>query len=339
MNKLISIVVLVIGVSACQRPYPELTPVTLPTTVAPTTDVSATLPTPEFTPTIRPPTVTPSKEAPNTSPTPAPTKGWSVFQNDLLGYEFSYPPEAKVSSSGPDSYSPDDVPPGMNIDYFAVLESIYPDDLCVGLDYEVGFIVITAPPNRGGTFVTCGVTGVGDYDIVETTETVVIGDQSYSAQGYKVYDRDAAATFRNEFFFVTLEDGIRINYGGYWADNGSTFEDYVPVKEILLQVLASYQKTVPASSCPSNWSRLYPGIFAVVTGDPSDQPNRVRSGPSTSADVITQINPGQIVLALEGPTCSDGLVFWKVQSDAIPDGMGWTAEGDGDAYYLMPYKP
>ena len=157
------------------------------------------------------------------------TEAWSVYQNDLLGYEFSFPPQATVSSFGPDSYSPDDVPPDIKLDYFALLESIYPDGLCVGIEYEMGFVIIKAPLHKGGKFVTCGVTGVGDYNIVDVSETVVIGGQSYSAQGYKVYSRDATATPRNEFFFVVLEDGTTINYGGKWANNGATYEGYVPV--------------------------------------------------------------------------------------------------------------
>ena len=77
----------------------------------------------------------------------------------------------------------------------------------------------------------------------------------------------------------------------------------------------------------------------MVTGDQSDPPNRVRSEPNTMAKVISQINPGQIVMVLEGPKCTDGLVFWKVQSDAITGGFGWTAEGDGTDYYLKPFNP
>lgn len=42
---------------------------------------------------------------------------------------------------------------------------------------------------------------------------------------------------------------------------------------------------------------------------------------------------------LEGPICADGLVFWKIESESIPGGIGWTAEGDGKEYYLEPYQP
>lgn len=96
---------------------------------------------------------------------------------------------------------------------------------------------------------------------------------------------------------------------------------------------------VPTPHCASGWSRLDAGVYAVVTGRPSDPPNRVRTGPSTSSEIIAQISPGQVVLVWEGPVCADGLVFWNVQSESISGGEGWTAEGDGSAYYLEPYKP
>jgi dipeptidyl aminopeptidase/acylaminoacyl peptidase len=94
--------------------------------------------------------------------------------------------------------------------------------------------------------------------------------------------------------------------------------------------------SISTSHCAMEWSRLRPGIQAVVVGGPNDPPNRVRSAPSTSAEVIAQIYPGHGVRVLEGPVCADGLVYWKVESDAIPGGMGWTAEGDGKEYWLEP---
>ena len=88
--------------------------------------------------------------------------------------------------------------------------------------------------------------------------------------------------------------------------------------------------------CADEWSRLRPGIQAVVAGSPDDPPNRVRSEASTSAEIIAQIYPDHMVRVLEGPVCADGLVFWKVKSESIPGGMGWTAEGDGKEYWLEP---
>lgn len=55
-------------------------------------------------------------------------------------------------------------------------------------------------------------------------------------------------------------------------------------------------------------------------------------------DVIALLYPGSVVKVLEGPVCADGVVFWKVESDLIPGGVGWTAEGDSTEYYLVPYQ-
>lgn len=90
------------------------------------------------------------------------------------------------------------------------------------------------------------------------------------------------------------------------------------------------------SNCAKEWSHLRPGVQAVVAGGPNDQPNRVRSAPSVSADIIAQIYPGHTVRVLAGPVCAEGVVFWKVESEAIPGGIGWTAEGDGKEYWLEP---
>jgi dipeptidyl aminopeptidase/acylaminoacyl peptidase len=95
---------------------------------------------------------------------------------------------------------------------------------------------------------------------------------------------------------------------------------------------------VQLPDCTAGWTRLEAGGRASVSSD-SDTPNRVRSEPSTSAEIIAEIHPGAMVVLLEGPVCADGLVFWKVQSSLVPGGMGWTAEGDGTDYWLVPEGP
>jgi len=91
--------------------------------------------------------------------------------------------------------------------------------------------------------------------------------------------------------------------------------------------------------CTSGWTRLEAGAQARVMGAAGDPPNRVRAQPSQAGETIGQIQPGTILTLLEGPVCSGGLVFWKVASDLIPGGSGWTAEGDGKEYWLEPYSP
>ena len=188
---------------------------------------------------------------PPETPTPASTlvptstlvDGWFVYENDIYGYAFSYPPAAQINTEGVNGFPPEELPPHMTPDdYFAQLRKTYPGDLCVSLRYEMGFVTVRVPWDKGGNYVSpCGVTGVGDYDVITKTETVVIGGRSYSGTGYEVHERDALATFRSEFFITQLEDGTRIDHGGYWTDAGATYEDYLLVKERLLQILASYR--------------------------------------------------------------------------------------------------
>jgi hypothetical protein len=93
--------------------------------------------------------------------------------------------------------------------------------------------------------------------------------------------------------------------------------------------------TQPAA-CGAGWSRLSIGKYAIVM--PGD-PNRVRSEPQKGNNLLTALNAGAIVKIIEGPVCADGLVFWKVSNASIPGGFGWTAEGDGTEYWMVPYQP
>jgi hypothetical protein len=93
------------------------------------------------------------------------------------------------------------------------------------------------------------------------------------------------------------------------------------------------------NTCGVGWSRLSAGAYAIVAGESGEPPNRVRAEPNTSAAVLTQLYPGSIVRVSEGPICVHDLVFWKVESEAVPGGVGWTAEGNGSDYYMEPYPP
>jgi hypothetical protein len=195
----------------------------------------------------RKPTLTPTLAPTVTGiPTPAPTskliEGWLTYRNATDRYELSYPPQATLATEGVTSYPTEELPPNMAPDeFFAKLQQIYPGDLCVSIRYRMGFITIQAPQDKGGKYTgPCGVTGVGDYDVITKTETILIDGKSYPANGYEEYERNKDATFRAEFFMIQLENGTWINYGGYWTDNGETYKDYQPVEKILLQILASY---------------------------------------------------------------------------------------------------
>ncbi len=81
-------------------------------------------------------------------------------------------------------------------------------------------------------------------------------------------------------------------------------------------------------------SRLHVGGRAMVNDDPPVS-NRVRSEASTDSERVGSIDPGEGMDILDGPRCSEGILWWKVEADS--SGLiGWTAEAVGYDYYLTP---
>ena len=67
----------------------------------------------------------------------------------------------------------------------------------------------------------------------------------------------------------------------------------------------------------------------------SSTPNRLRSAPTTSAEIVGLIQPRQVLELLDGPQCAGGYVWWKVRLLGL-DLSGWTAEGSPSSYWLEP---
>jgi hypothetical protein len=90
----------------------------------------------------------------------------------------------------------------------------------------------------------------------------------------------------------------------------------------------------PPSTCPgAPATRLVVGGQGRVT--PGD-PNRVRNQPTLSgSEIVGQIPGGELFTVLEGPSCepSTGLIWWLVSYGNL---TGWTAEGQGDTYFVEP---
>jgi len=61
---------------------------------------------------------------------------------------------------------------------------------------------------------------------------------------------------------------------------------------------------------------------------------KVRDKASTAGNVLGELEQDAQVIILEGPTSADGLVWWRV--DSRKGLVGWSAEGVGDAKYLVP---
>ena len=89
--------------------------------------------------------------------------------------------------------------------------------------------------------------------------------------------------------------------------------------------------------CSQGWTHLKVGGYAYVTGDATSAYNRVRYAPDLSSESFARIYPGMVVSIIEGPQCSNGMVFWKVRHKNIQHGGGWTAEGNFHDRWLESY--
>ena len=180
---------------------------------------------------------------------------WPSFVNDRYGYQIKYPMDATISLFGPQGFSMEDKPADMTPEqYMDSLLKEYTNQLCVQIEYSLGWIYIAAPPNMEKQLTPCGPTGLGAGEIIDKVESIAIGDQLYQANGveFKLHTTDSEGNpilsetldIHGEMFLVQLEDGTVIRYGSY-PRHDATYEDYMmKTRETLLQILATYQ---PAS--------------------------------------------------------------------------------------------
>lgn len=271
-----------------------------------------------------------------------PVAGWKTYVNDTLGYQFSYPATGMIEETGFSGIPTDEIVPfGMTFsEYFDYLNHTLPGNMCVSVGLTGGAITIRPPDEPVGKFTQpCPGMGIGTVRLDKATETFDIGGRSYAANGDQMFNEETGERI-GEFYFIEVDNGFHVTYICHAGPNEDS-----PLERTLRQILSSIQwtapplSTVPTPTCAGAYTHLLPGRYAVVTGGPDDPPNRVRAAPNTGAEVIAQIYPGTIVQVLEGPVCTDGLVFWKVENASIPGGAGWTAEGDGSEYFLDPYRP
>jgi len=141
----------------------------------------------------------------------------------------------------------------------------------------------------------------------------------------------------SEEYYFTLQPGQSQRQETYVTHAWCARDKWI--NAALLAVVATQDEqvvTVPGEiDCTSGRTRLKAGGYAKVSQD-QPTPNRIRKGPDMGAEIIYRIDPGEILGVVEGPICTNGLIFWKVESTLIPGGVGWTAEGDGKEYYLEP---
>lgn len=197
-----------------------------------------------LTPTSKPtllPTVfmpTPTLE-PTATPIPTSTliEGWLVYYSDYYGFEISYPTDANLEMSGVEGFPTEEQPEDMSAtQYLSYLRGLYPDDICLAFGYEGGFVTVRAPLEDGGKYAdVCPGLGIGAYELVEQTEEIMVAGASYVAEGFEIRD---SGSWLGEFLSVELEDGTSITFGVF----DMSLEDYVAVREVLLQIVTSYSR-------------------------------------------------------------------------------------------------
>ncbi len=132
---------------------------------------------------------------------------------------------------------------------------------------------------------------------------------------------------------IYVIDGPVCNYGWLlWKVKTATgLEGWTPEtdgKRFFLEPFPSWD------ACPdSSPSLLHKGDNAQVTQFPPVS-NRVRVKPGINAERTGTLQPGEKLLVIDGPQCADGFVWWNVRSESGIS--GWTAEGKGQDYYLVP---
>ena len=173
-----------------------------------------------------------------------PTEGWETYVNQDNGYQFQHPATATITEFGVVGFSSDELPEDMSAEeYMAQLQAQYGNSLCVQVEYALGYLMISAPSNQDFRYYPCGRTGVGLGEIVNKTEVVTIGGQTYEAKGIEFIGQDETLSEHNETLVFMLEDGTRIEYGARPVSDAN-YEDYLMKgKGMVLQILATYETT------------------------------------------------------------------------------------------------
>ena len=133
---------------------------------------------------------------------------------------------------------------------------------------------------------------------------------------------------------VEIIDGPVCNYGWVlWKVMTTTYEEaWTPETDgEEFWILPVTTRQLCSDTLPT---RLIEGQQAFVMEE-FDLSNFIRQMPSLSSDIISRIQPGGKMMVLDGPVCSDGSNWWKIQTLAT-NVIGWTRENDARRYYLAP---
>lgn len=198
------------------------------------------------------PTATPPTPSP--TPTPVPTSsvvpGWLTYENEFLGYSFSYPPEGTIGHHGTTEIPPENVT--TRREYLAWEETVTPNNLCVGVSYKTGFVTVGPMDETLSLYASpCGITGIGDYTIENWEEDITIDGRPYTAGGYRLYIWETDQLVSEFHILLDVNDSLRIDFGIHKM--GATRsgqpevseQEFNEIRETLLQILASFRFFAP----------------------------------------------------------------------------------------------
>lgn len=169
------------------------------------------------------------------------TDGWFIYDSAYYSYTIAYPPEATLQMEGVSGFPTDEQPTDLSFEeYMEQLQETYPEDICLVITYEAGFVSVLAPFENGGKYAdVCPGMGIG-YDAEPISKTVMVNDMPYLAEGYSTLETDDGV-WHGEFLDLRLEDGTRLAFGGGFGGQ-TTREAYAALEQVLLRIINSLVK-------------------------------------------------------------------------------------------------
>ncbi|MBC8170782.1 MAG: SH3 domain-containing protein [Anaerolineae bacterium] len=132
--------------------------------------------------------------------------------------------------------------------------------------------------------------------------------------------------------FTVLDGPVCGSYDAWWQIQTDDSTQTGWIRESNGNQYLVFPDDSPALICEGS---LPPRLAAGGSGQviPDQGANRLRSEPSLNGEVVGEIPAGASFTVLSEPVCADGYLWWQVDYNGL---IGWTAEGEGDTYWLQP---
>jgi serine/threonine protein kinase len=130
---------------------------------------------------------------------------------------------------------------------------------------------------------------------------------------------------------LTPESKVKLSPTLTMTQETQLTEPIVPTATYMRYITPTPVLYKPLSNCAS--SHIHVGDSAFVNYETGK--NKIRSEPDASKDNgVGEIQPGEVVLIIDGPVCNYGWTLWEVMTTGQE--TGWTPETDGEEFWLLP---